>query len=457
MSSSFVSRKALLIGNHALRVPEGTTSLDCIAWRQLHQLRNPRDFDVIVIDLPEASGVTPESLVLFATKFDVSTMVDLIVSRCQLFLLGDPRLEIPWKLGGASVPGPVADLAGIGTAWLSERGERLEKGDNPDFSPLKSYLETVRSYSYSLESWSASTSLQTAFAQRALGGRAGTKLVTGVRNLLATRAGHPVAFQVHYSALNGAGRVEPIAGRVEFLPRTEKLGDEGARRILELILEISPGATVPSWLSDFSVPGEVENLQAQEEQERRREETDVTLRELREEQEKNRRVLGLLFESGEALESLVFEAMEELGASVEVPTESGQEDGAIVVKLAGENRRAVLEVGGTRGEGHSENRIRQLLAWVNRSLELNGFKSKGVFVGNSSNALDPSSRPFPFSDSWVRSAKAWDFSALRSEDLLAAVLAHRRNELDLGAFWRSIFNESGPVSREKLLGIELGQ
>ena len=157
----------------------------------------------------------------------------------------------------------------------------------------------------------------------------------------------------------------------------------------------------------------------------------------------SRQPLRLLFDIGTGLEDIVLSVFEELGAIVRRPDSPGMEDGWITVHVGEDVFQGVLEVKGTRSRQFKEDGLRQLGTWINRGIELEQRRYKGLFVGNADIGTRPERRKSPFSAGFASHAELHSFAAITSTDLFRVLQENRAGALDRETFWRELFETDG--------------
>jgi hypothetical protein len=159
-----------------------------------------------------------------------------------------------------------------------------------------------------------------------------------------------------------------------------------------------------------------------------------------ERREVRRAALGLLYESGTALERLVESALVEMGVAI-LPAHAQEEftatwnGSSVVIEIKGNSKSA------------SQDDHRALMDYLVQH-EMSGTGvSRGTLVVNAWRLLEPSTRPAWFPDNVVRSSRLQGkASLLRTEDLYQALLAWRSGDfLKVEAFLGRVFTESGEI------------
>ena len=189
-------------------------------------------------------------------------------------------------------------------------------------------------------------------------------------------------------------RVISTSGPLIILPPpTECTIEESIRFILAKLYGVALESVEPEWLQNYNVPGEnelegeIRSLEQKIEEDKREvEQKTKQLKDLT-------RVKKLLTETGDVLEEIVWETLEELGATVKRPDEPGKSDGKFTDY---KGRKAVLESKGKRGrKSIATEDVRQLEQWVSEELA-KGEEYKGILFGNPFREPPPEKRGEPF-------------------------------------------------------------
>jgi hypothetical protein len=267
------------------------------------------------------------------------------------------------------------------------------------------------------------------------------------------RYNNALAFTLTLSRMRGGSNAGSW-GPIIFLPRVELSEDETVALVLSDLCGVEGSVPEPEWVQAMKAPGQQdvdEEISVLTQEVGKRLEA---LREKQEQRDKLRGVLRLIYDKGPTLEAEVRHVLSRLGAEVEAPTDPGKEDGWIKVNVEGEVFEGVIEVTGTRTDQFGEAKLRQLLDWINRGVELRQKKFKGVFIGV--NAIDrpPVDRPSGFSSSWLKSAELHGIAAVRGEDLydlLTVAYDDPASDELLRRFWRLVFSTDGLVDVKQIL------
>jgi len=244
-------------------------------------------------------------------------------------------------------------------------------------------------------------------------------------------------------------------GPIVFLPQIALSEDETLNLVLKDLCGVEGPLPEPQWVAEMQAPGQqaldveiAEGVRALNQQ--------LSVVEAKKaDRAARRQVLRLLYDKGPSLEAQVRMAFRELGAHVEDPSEPGKEDGWVTVEVGGVLYEGVLEITGTRATQFGEDKLRQLLDWIHRGVELRKKRHKGIFVGAAAIDRPPAERPYPFSPSWETSAKLHGIAAVKCEDLYALLASLHGEERAASErkqrFWRAVFETNGFVDVGALL------
>lgn len=187
-------------------------------------------------------------------------------------------------------------------------------------------------------------------------------------------------------------RVISTSGPLIILPPpTECTIEESIRFILAKLYGVALESVEPEWLQNYNVPGENDLEEEIRSLELRIEEDKREVEQKNKQMKDLTRVKKVLTETGDVLEEIVWETLEELGATVKSPDEPGKSD----AKFTDYNgRKAVLEIKG-RMKSIALDDVRQLEQRVTDELA-KGEDYKGILFGNPFREDPPEKRREPF-------------------------------------------------------------
>ena len=428
-----------------------TEGMKVVRWEEIGRLANIRDFDDIVLDVSEVPQKPVGSFDRFDeeaievwkpfTKTFASEVVrEFLEQPGRLLIAGDANFHVPASMGymgdWGSARTTFTSFLGLDMEWESAVGTRIEVAEAARQRGVGGYLERLGQYTAAL------TKAHPYVPLGPYGEPIGKPETPQGEVLAATRSGKPIAFSLRWPSPKG---------EVSFLPLPRTGRGDALRTMLREYFGVDLVDAAPAWASDLRAPEEDEIDERARSLRNRIEALDAELRGLEGEREGPRRALRLLHAMDDELEEAVREALAELGAAVEPPTDPSKEDGWLSVQAGGRRFDGVLEIKGTEKEHFGAKGLRQLGEWVQRGENQRGTRYKPIFVGASLVRRPPAERPNPFVDDVRKTAVQFGAALLRAEDLYRAVAAHRRARLDADAFWKAVFDTVGPVEVEHLL------
>lgn len=251
----------------------------------------------------------------------------------------------------------------------------------------------------------------------------------------------PVQAQVQILAYNNIKK--PIAfsvnvgkGSIVFLPVLEhnKIGE-----ILVQCLVHFAGKKierpVPTWISNYVIPGEKDIRKSLEESE-------LKISQAQKEKDKAQKKLSaiislnkLLYEQNDVLEDAVKDAFIELGFEMKK-----KDDKDWIAKV--DDQEAILEVTGT--EGHIEiTKMRQLLNYVSSEEYLNGTHYKPILVGNDHIDIPPSQRKDPFTAKVMAESTVHEICLLTTSELFFVMCKLKEGKTDAKTIRTKILSTTG--------------
>ena len=189
-------------------------------------------------------------------------------------------------------------------------------------------------------------------------------------------------------------RVISTSGPLIILPPpTECTIEESIRFFLAKLYGVALESVEPEWLQNYNVPGENELEEEIRSLEQKIEEDKREVEQKKKQMKDLTKFKKLLTEADDVLEEIVWETLEELGATVKRPDEPGKSDGKFTDY---KGRKAVLEIKGKRGrKSIATEDVRQLEQWVSEELA-KGEDYKGILFGNPFREDPPEQRREPF-------------------------------------------------------------
>ena len=162
---------------------------------------------------------------------------------------------------------------------------------------------------------------------------------------------------------------------------------------------------------------------------------------------KARRLLGVLYDFGLTLESLVHELLGELEAEVTPPPNNEADDGTLITPSGS---RVVLEVKGRRGPINVDD-ARQLNDWVNLRTypddDSEPEEWKGLMIGNPFRHLPLAERTDePFTLNCVRVAVQDGHALITAAQLIDALAQKQSGDFDAEAWWGKVVQTVGALA-----------
>ncbi len=453
--------KVAVIGIDGFTSSDGDHRVVCVPWSRLSKIGNLSDFDDVVVNLTSLRTAPKIDWTAFSTVFNLNTMAEILGHEGRMIFVGDPRTELPQRepsgRASASYSETVLSWTRLGLQWDDREGDSIQLNMEmyEDREAFGRYLTHFKRYKYSLGNLNPDRdAIAEAFrVAPVLNQSRNHRLGIGINGFGSNRFSNEIAGKVTISVDENTGYRTPIGdfkyntvwscGPLVFLPEIDLPEGEAFRILLEDACGVKLSADEPSWATTLIAPG-----QAVVDDELRTIEAEIKeawdrLELTREERNRVRRPLQLLFGQQTQLEEVVREAFSLLGAEVETPEEANKEDGWITVQVGDQVFQFVLEVKSTVKEAFDEYGLRQLAEWESRGIHLRETKYKPVFVGNASAQLPLDERGNPFGHNFARKAALQGVVALRSEDLYNALVAKAEGVFDQDGFWRDLFQTAG--------------
>lgn len=394
-------RRVLVIGANP-----SVESIRAVSWEEfVASNTNVADFSLVVLvlesfDVPTSGGITH--------------IRNALNPRYRRFLQGPSTELVVVGLGPPQAHSLIGDLD-LGVQYLADEGDNITFRSD-EFS---SYLGLVDRY---------------------------TQIVLFVN---ADRAIEcvPLMLASERDALSVVCRVVGQS-RVVFLPSPTRCDlQEGVETLLVDHYGLSGGVREPpDWLEDETLPAvlglegrigdlteQISPLQVEREQ-------------LESQLGNERRLLGVLYEAGTQLESLVRDLLVELGAIVMEPPNRDAEDGTLETPSG---QRVVYEVKGRRGPIRVGD-ARQLFDWVNTKTYIDEDSEpedwKGLLIGNPFCDVTLDERDHePFGAACLRFAEREGLALVTTVQLITALRQHQSDELEQTEWWDRVVASSGVV------------
>jgi hypothetical protein len=418
---------------------------DCFDWDTDAAKVNLHDYDTWVLYLPTFLKTQHENSIV--GLLSVRYVYKALLSGTEIFIIGDPRAEMVKEDIPETVP--FLNWTGYEFEWNTSPGDTKTINSDAQWYRVDEYLQRISEWQYALQSYQENIYYQTsALVQQYIA--ANKTFCLEVNPLAVNRIGQCISFALIPTIYDRSKPFAPpdkASGRIVLLSVVvQSTPEDSLYFFLQNSLGISLAKHEPEWACDMVAPDQgpldhdisslrekIESLQSHlEVSQGKREEV--------------RKYLRLLYEGGPALEEIVRDTLEVLGAQIELPTESNKEDGWIVVKVGSVTYEGVLEIKSTGKPQFNQQALGQLNEWIGRGKLNRGKIYRGIFIGNSSIELPPEQREKPFSDSWVKSAKLIPITALTGVTLFEAYQRYKNRMLDVAEFWSAIFSTDGVLT-----------
>ncbi|MCY3767489.1 MAG: hypothetical protein OXH06_18895 [Gemmatimonadetes bacterium] len=446
-------RKVIIFGAKGFERTTTDLRIECFQWYQLAQIRNVRDYDVVIFNLLPLTSIDEREKVAwnrFRTLLDFRVTIDILMNGGSIYIVGDPRFNTPLvdrpqnqknNLNVAQQQGaPFLEWTGVKYIWDSNAGDTITRLFDYRSEHFSEYIAKFSKWRYSL--FRAELDYETMgryFKQSAHG-----EFKLSRDDFCRNRYKCALAFTLHLSY--GDNEFGPLV----FLPELSVSEEETIQLMLSCI-GIETDLPEPKWLSEYMAPG-----QDEVDDEISRIETELSalnknLEIANFERASCRECLKLLYEKEHALEPVVRDILRALGADVEDPKEKGKEDGWLAVKVGDKTYEGVLEVKSTRRDKFGEDGRKQLLEWIDRGRIQRHKNYKGVFIGNSAVEKPVGERPDAFSDNWRKAAELSGICALKTEHLYAFYVLKKSGKIEMDEIWKIIFESNGVLNFDKYL------
>ncbi len=243
------------------------------------------------------------------------------------------------------------------------------------------------------------------------------------------------AYRDHFGEASGS------SGQISWLPPLRKMsGRDSVELLLRERFGIRMEARPPEWADEFMLPRHEAALSEMEDFQTELANAVARLEAGRARVSHEGRFTKLLYEQGkDVLEPLVWDALRELGATVEEPTRAGVEDGRFTDP---HGRRGMLEIKGRAGVLPLKD-VRQLDGWIRSALAEEEWSGKGLLVGNLKLDAYPLVRDDVVAPNALTFARNAEICILTTSQLFRALDDLQRGDLGLAGFWESVFESSG--------------
>jgi hypothetical protein len=408
-NESKIEKRILVISSEIGKL----ASVKTVTWSE--ELPNIADFDVVIMDLVSLySDVENNKIKLdnlrYPNKEAVNKLVgsegELIVISCpathltqDVPITGEPRgITFPAKPSANQRDTPRNNLywwSPIPIKNILERGSSVSIKD----TRFGEYFEQgIKKWSYYLELHKQQEKFTPDYGDT----NGDYWMEYNIEPIALNRYEFPIAasFSItvkakpRYAFGESDVHVISTSGPVVILPQpTELTIEESIRLILAKLYGVALESVEPEWLQNYKVPGEEELEEEIRYSEQRIEEEKRKIEQKTEQFKDLTKFKKLLTEANDVLEEIVWETLEDLGATVKRPDEPGKSDGWFTDY---KGQKAVLEIKGKRGrKSIATEDVRELENWVSDGLAKRE-DYKGILFGNPFREEQPENRREPF-------------------------------------------------------------
>lgn len=257
-----------------------------------------------------------------------------------------------------------------------------------------------------------------------------------VEPLVENRYGEGVASKVVVNRMKGSRTIEvrPSWGTIYLLPMLDGWGIEQlAEKVMEchypdVELEIVGGK--PNWLTEYEAPREKALTEK--------------IQELQQELAAVQTFKQLLWEQGDPLEEVVYNAFRRAGLTIEEEVPN-RRDGAISL----DNRKVMIEITGTTG-GVTESKLSQLNKWVINNQDEYDKEVTGLFVINYSRDTEPADRRLHLDPDRMDYLENSGLQLVTTLELFKMVHGLESDEIDIEDVERKLLSDAGVIQFDEV-------
>lgn len=448
------SRKRILV----LGSSPHTRLVDAYAWDKLPRQINVADYDVVILnfvpflDKELAQGIQLDNLP------SLEQFIRLIFSEgSEIIAIGVPGIRIgpePAQLRRIPLEGfwSIAWWLPLFPDHKHEAGEEI-RNIEPEFAYYFQYVRRWFFFATPQLSKIIPTYTDSPYYYRIIHPQC-RGINARLKPIAQTRFQQPIAYELQIQGLQvvqsedywhgplGRHEMQPImtSGRIIWLPPTTDISNyEAVSLILRERYGLGFEEVAPAWVEVYKLPHQ---LPLEAEIDRLEQEIQALTEQLGTERHhllEASRFRKLLYEQGEALELVVRDALRELGAQVDDPKLRTHEDGRLIDPTG---RQGMLEIKGRTGPLRLSD-VRELDQWVRDGIANENWQSKGLLIANLGCGTPPLQRRDLFPLNCVRTGQQYGQCFITTTQLFRALCSHQRGELDLTAFWDTIFSTNG--------------
>jgi len=237
-------------------------------------------------------------------------------------------------------------------------------------------------------------------------------------------------------------RKEDESAFIILLPPTTKIPvSDSIRLIIEKRYDFEISSEEPAWVEKYKLPSQKdmeEKIKIMEEDIKKQIiQRDNLLDQLKKLKDKNK----LLYEKGFSLQESVLECISLLGAKLEDVPDKTKEDGRFVDP---QGRKYMIEIKGSNGQMQRKD-IRELDDWIDHATKTEGWKGKGLLIGNYLCDKKITDRKDIISPNEEKALKRFEFCFLKTTQLFKALESLEKKNFDQKNFWNKIHKSTGSV------------
>jgi hypothetical protein len=437
-------KKYLVISTETSSLTRDEFVLDRVAWGDLTKIKNLNDYDEIVINLTSRSSLSAKSFDQFETQintiFNQSSWAHILLSGGIIVVVGNPNSTFVTKNDRNNIVQvqplqAMLDLTEDSRPLDYRRVERTERNLESDYKTVNKYLDSVKTWKYSLAKIGINNFWRHSLAAFNLSVSCNAIGITSYNTALA------VHFQFYVMHREG----QEHRGSIICLPPLGEGAEAEDLFIIKEFLGVTTNLPAPEWVKKLHLPNQtnIENEIVSKHEEAKKLQKQIS--DVEAQHEVCKRWYRLLYDDGGSLEAIVKESFELLGASVAKAT---KEKDDYRVKVSGFSE-GVMEIKGTHNPKFSIGALRQLAGWMDEVIAHESIVVKGIFVGNSARNDEPRSRDKLFEKNNENYAIIKDIVILRSMDLFCLSILKQLGLLDVDAFWKEFYGCKGALPVEK--------
>jgi len=410
----------------------------CVTWRE--SIPNVADYDAVFIDLtPLDDEYDLPDPTYYKTLPTRDAFAKLLESGGRVWVIAVPPVSRKWEEG---VTWSNYEWCPILPELCFENGETIKNVENP----YDAYFAHLKEWSFYFEEMDKSFLHHWYHLEATLVPELSWVEIKTFP-LAQNRYNKPLGIGACYTVHEGhkfegfpVQHHKEVAGRMYFLhPPSEISSKEAIDILLRDLFGIRIRELEPEWATGLKVPEqdtiEKKIKEAEDTIKAEQAKIDTASAELAE----RRKFVELLYQKGQRLQEFVWEALENIGATVIRPTVDNEEDGWISTPFG----EGVLEIKSSKGSASFDD-IHQLDGWV-----LNGKKKgkeyKGILVGNYFCDKPLTSRGKPFPANVIKEAEKREQCLLTTQQLFEAHCTVQEGA-DGKAFLQKIMTAVGPCT-----------